>query len=857
MKASKALGLVLSLLIAVGCGKKGDGVKAPPKNTAAPSPEAQASPEIGKSFTKTDVQPGSPAASPTPTPVPATSAPATPPITPAQTDRSHVVVKKAALEKEFILMTSLVKVLPAPQFEAMESLIVSFIKRDGKIFMLNATHIQEVGNNRSPLILAEFAILSENEEQIEFDFNAGMKQLFTMSTPVDPNETHENLGQEIAQINLSYLDQVKFENEAMFIKQIAQFKKDDLVMPAEVRYLIKPYSPDPSFAPFTRRTQETGMVGYFANALGPIDQNGEIQKLANKWHDSKPVTFAISANTPADMRETIKSGLLYWNRILGSNKINVIQLEDPAITAPRIDMNIVQWVDWDNMGTAYADWHSDPRTGEILSANIFYPSGKPPVRHARMELYELGIKGFKLTTVADPVHPNTPDQDQFQASTKKIVMNNVFVVIAHEMGHIMGLAHNFAGTASASYDHKDRKSLLQNFVQNNTLPDDLVVSSSVMDYLRPADKAMMGEMLLRNQSAVLSYDAMAISHLYLNQPLPSQGRPAYCSHGHEAIYADCMQFDSGKSVVSFAKTSYEESLESLPRDFYRMYFPVNPLRSDAINPREVSLNTTNMAAVVTEHFNLLVSLLKSAQFISVRSPHMPILRQQNNSIYEEELQYLTAEIQKFGGLTAILSPLDDDNFSSNIISKFIQLLEENNAETNRLSAEDKTYMVEQVRLASRSLRSKIILAEISILSGKDSENPDSTDTWAESDLTNELARINEQWFLKYAMSKDSDTTTFEITMQDGSKSNVVLPFYNYSDAVRTEASKLFSGKADALNWAYSERLRSTAALETEIKLLGDLTKINKSKLSTEASYWLLTNENMVKNLKKVPTPPSN
>ena len=58
-------------------------------------------------------------------------------------------------------------------------------------------------------------------------------------------------------------------------------------------------------------------------------------------------------------------------------------------------------------------------------------------------------------------------------------------VIAHEVGHTLGLRHNFAGYMAANISLSDRKKVLDDILSERPLPSHspVVVTSSVMDYL--------------------------------------------------------------------------------------------------------------------------------------------------------------------------------------------------------------------------------------------------------------------------------------------------------------------------------------------------------------------------------------
>lgn len=823
------IGLLLMIAFVLSsCGKQNKASHNPPEELAVsrtgidPAPEAQAAPAISNSFSKTASVSAAPNAS---------------------TDVAHVVIKKSALNKEFLLLTSRVLLLPAPQFNAQESLIVSFIKRENKIFMLNATRTQQVGQNRDDLPLAEFEIISENSEHFEIDFNGGMKQQFVGTKTVSLDDIQTPAGQWVAQIQLSYLDEVKFENESMFVRQKAQLRDENVVFPVEFRYLLKPYQPDPLYVPYV--SNDDKKVGYFKNST-PTVQSGEEVTYANRWNPSKKIQFAISANTPVEMRESIRNGLLYWNRVLGAGKIEVIQLEDASIRAPQFNLNIVQWVDWDNLGTAYADMHTDPRTGEILSANIFIPSGKPPVKDSRVVLFNLGLKGFAPSATSDVKEPTEPDNVLFAQQTQKMALRYLFVTVAHECGHTLGFRHNFAGSLAANFDYKDRKSIVLNYVRNQSVPANFIISSSVMDYFQTEDKSLLAETILTQQTA-LPYDAMAANHLYRGQPLPAT-RPVYCTDEDTEEFADCQRFDSGRSVVSFASGRYREQINEIAHIIYNRYFPLNRSVDNPSSVREVSFNLNRMGQYFSKPFEMLTRTLKSPSLIAVRGPHMPVLSTQGGIIWEEEQNYLKAEFTRLGGLPKLLEPVAP-SLSAAIEQEFQTLMNDASAASTTISAEDREFVLDQVKVLARQIRSKLTVNQIRALSGYDPADPQNQNVWGESGLTASMPTLLSAYFNIYVFSKAEATVAAELTFLDGTKNTVQLPDYNFPEAARLAAAEIFNGKGDSVSWAYAEKLKAIQAMETEIALLGDQAKIDMTKLPEIAANWLLTNRTILSKLK--------
>ena len=94
--------------------------------------------------------------------------------------------------------------------------------------------------------------------------------------------------------------------------------------------------------------------------------------------------------------------------------------------------NIINWVHRETRGWSYGGHVADPRTGEILKANVIL--GSQRVRQDRM-IFE-GLAGVSETgtgSANDPI---------------EISLARIRQLSAHEVGHTLGFAHNFAGSSN-------------------------------------------------------------------------------------------------------------------------------------------------------------------------------------------------------------------------------------------------------------------------------------------------------------------------------------------------------------------------------------------------------------------------
>jgi Met-zincin len=805
-------------------------------------------------------------------------------------DNTHVIIKKSALNKEFLFSVNMLLQTPTPTFSTLQSRVVSFIFRDQNVYLLDVTGNHNVGENNIPqnLLLAQFKVISENATSITLDFNEGMKSVITagdMFASDDPQAKGSDYELPIAKIVMSFLDEVKMNADALFIRQIAQIemtseKNEIKATPLEIRYQIKPYLPDPNFVPV--RSPGFDKVGYFeANPLQT--KEGTTIHYATKWNDKKPMVFAISENTPEKYRDLIKSAVLYWNKAMGENKISVIQLTDKNVTAPAFNYNILQWAQFDGAGYAFADMHIDPRSGEVTSAQVFFPTAfteaSVPKRlrllagkkmHARSKRMEIGLKGFKSSKIcARDVYKDFAEMelsDITPEAMEKAMRDYVYEVIAHEMGHVIGLRHNFAGNLIANYDAKDRPAMALNYYKNMQAPSapdgsKVIASSSVMEYSRFEESSWNGDMLQKPNEKALIYDEMSIRYLYQNVALP-ESRPLFCTDYHTNVYADCNTSDAGRSVISASTGMYEFNLDTLAARIINIYITKSKLAEEPsvqlVPVSEVDLDAKAFAKNQGIDFAKFISLLKvDTKFIAVRSAFMPVLKQNSEKIEELEKVYLQKEVERLGGLRTLAKAIPLD-FDVQLKKRFAELLENPfyNSGTLRdgkkyfFTSEEIQTMKEQVDLAARQIKNEFILNEIKALSGEsfDFEEsygqsaPEEKTKWADSKLTEQFADLLLYRFKHYALKRGDQIIETEYLTKEGKRTKVELPTYYFSPDIRAASAKLFSTGGAAIDFAYVEKQAAAEMVTADLALLGDEEKLDKASLNKEVLKWFLFNK---------------
>ena len=146
-----------------------------------------------------------------------------------------------------------------------------------------------------------------------------------------------------------------------------------------------------------------------------------------------PIVYYIDPGAPEPIRSALLEGVSWWQEAFDkAGFIDAFQVKVLPPGADPLDVryNVVQWVHRSTRGWSYGGGVIDPRTGEILAGHVTL--GSLRVRQDRL-IFE-GLAG------ADKTGTGAPD-DPVQLSLARIRQ-----LAAHEVGHSLGLSHNFAAS---------------------------------------------------------------------------------------------------------------------------------------------------------------------------------------------------------------------------------------------------------------------------------------------------------------------------------------------------------------------------------------------------------------------------
>ena len=156
-----------------------------------------------------------------------------------------------------------------------------------------------------------------------------------------------------------------------------------------------------------------------------------------------PIQYYVDRGAPEPIRSALLEGARWWDQAFQAagwapNTFRVDLL--PADADPMdIRFNIIQWVHRYTRGWSYGAAVADPRTGEIIKGNVTLGSLR-----GRQDYL---IAEALLSPYKDGSSPTPANNPMLQ-----LVLARIRQLSAHETGHTLGLAHNFAASSISQSD---------------------------------------------------------------------------------------------------------------------------------------------------------------------------------------------------------------------------------------------------------------------------------------------------------------------------------------------------------------------------------------------------------------------
>lgn len=209
----------------------------------------------------------------------------------------------------------------------------------------------------------------------------------------------------------------------------------------------------------------------------------------------KPIVYYLDPATPMVWRPYFKKGVEDWNQAFEKagfkNAIRAMDPptaeEDPDFSPEDVRYSTVRYVA-STTRNAVGPSVSDPRTGEILESDIIWYHNHLRSYRNRY-LLETGAANPSARTL------NTPEEEIGEMMRR---------VIAHEIGHALGLPHNMKASSAYPVDS----------LRSGAFTQKMGIATTIMDYARYNYVAQPGDTGIRFVRQMGPYDDYAIEWGY-------------------------------------------------------------------------------------------------------------------------------------------------------------------------------------------------------------------------------------------------------------------------------------------------------------------------------------------------------
>ncbi|MCP3168744.1 zinc-dependent metalloprotease [Myxococcus qinghaiensis] len=462
--------------------------------------------------------------------------------------------------------------------------VVSFREQNGKLYAFDVDDTKVRSTLYTPEEIVEawplvddhpgFKRLPGADQYLLFDPAAGLDRVMGMdalSQELYGPAFEVELG--FAQRFLALKDGVSFEKvftgHGYSFDEVTYWPEPTPIrVTATVGVALRRYQEGEGFTPTPRPAREH----YFRSAPRIVpDSGGLTEQSTRKWNirpGMKPIVWVMSDTLKGTLTDpryrdydvigAVKRGVENWNQAFGF-PVFTARMAQPGESFSDDDKNFILFDPDPSYAFAFANTRSNPNTGETLGASVYMNvswldraieviHGMPSVAEVPAPLAP-GTKAIQLSwngmaaapmcdwRVAD-LEANLPGPGGWVTSltsaggslTPQQRVERFFTyVVMHEVGHTLGLRHNFKGSLG--------------------LP-----SYSVMEYAWAPEQELRG-------GEVGPYDVAAVRYLYgLSSTLPQE---PFCTDEETRRDPDCTRYDATAVPLElFHGAAYQASLQA-------------------------------------------------------------------------------------------------------------------------------------------------------------------------------------------------------------------------------------------------------------------------------------------------------
>jgi hypothetical protein len=450
--------------------------------------------------------------------------------------------------------------------------VVTFRVQNGKLFVFDASDNYATSDTFDPTLIIEaypivdsapgFTGVPGASNYVLFDPAAGLNRFGVLSDAFAGGSQPAHV-----QVDLAFMQNFRKIADGATFEQVFTGYSNDVALETAgnvfkasgtLGIALRRYAESSDYTPTDLVVNAAGSITdfYFRSAAHIIKNAGQSYQTTVKWNihkGMKPIKWLMSDQflklkddpkfAAYDIIGAVQKGVENWNAVFGFKALEA-KVATAADSYADDDKNYIVYDADPTYGYAFANWRSNPNTGEVRGASVYFngvwltsvdvftddpapgmaapapgPAGAAPGPVATLTWGDM--RPDPLCVMWAPTTAASADEvvgssGAVPLRTKKEKFEAYIThVINHEIGHTLGLRHNFKGSLVAP-------------------------SSSVMDYIGTLDRTLLDK--------PQAYDYSAIQYLYgLAAAPPAQ---AFCTDGDVQLDPDCSRFDFGADPLN-------------------------------------------------------------------------------------------------------------------------------------------------------------------------------------------------------------------------------------------------------------------------------------------------------------------